>query len=259
MGGRSLIQACLNGARPPAAHPALPVTPVQLAADTAAVVAAGADAVHLHPKDNDGLDTLDPDTVDAVMTAVRFVLPSVPIGVTTGAWALRDPAARVEAVQRWSVLPDLASVNWHESGSEAVAAALLERGIGVEAGLWNLDAAQAWGASPLRGEVARVLIELPEGIDETELVIHTQDLLEAVREVAPGVPVLLHGEARSAWPALRHALALGLQTRIGLEDTLRLSDGSTATDNAALVRAARELADRHTIPVGLPGEDPPLR
>lgn len=258
MGGRSLIQACLNGARPPAAHPALPVTPVQLASDIAAAIEAGADCIHLHPKDVDGLDTLDADAVDAVMTAVRFVFPSVPIGVTTGAWALPDPAARVEAIRRWTVLPDLASVNWHEAGSEAVAAALLEHGIGIEAGLWSLDAVEAWSASPLRRDVARVLIELPEGIGETELVILSQDMLEAVRAVAPQVPVLLHGEARSAWPALRHAVALGLQTHIGLEDTLRLPDGSTAPDNAALVRAARELADRHTIPVGLPEEDVPL-
>jgi uncharacterized protein (DUF849 family) len=52
------------------------------------------------------------------------------------------------------------------------------------------------------------------------------------------VPVLLHGEDGSAWPVLRHAVRLGLDTRVGLEDTLVLPDGRPAPDNAALVRAA---------------------
>jgi uncharacterized protein (DUF849 family) len=49
-----LLKACLNGNRPPGAHPALPLTPPELAADTAASVAAGAAAVHVHPRDTDG-------------------------------------------------------------------------------------------------------------------------------------------------------------------------------------------------------------
>jgi hypothetical protein len=63
-------------------------------------------------------------------------------------------------------------------------------------------------------------------------------------EAAVPVPmpeVLLHGEGTSCWPALRHAVRLGLDTRIGLEDALTLPDGSPAPDNAALVRAARAL------------------
>ena len=51
-------------------------------------------------------------------------------------------------------------------------------------------------------------------------------------------PILLHGQDAVAWPVLRRAQALGLDTRIGLEDTLTLPDGSPAPDNASLVRAA---------------------
>ncbi len=46
------------------------------------------------------------------------------------------------------------------------------------------------------------------------------------------VPVLLHGEGTSAWPALLLAGRLGLSTRIGLEDVLVLPDGAQAADNA---------------------------
>lgn len=55
--------------------------------------------------------------------------------------------------------------------------------------------------------------------------------------------VLLHGLDDSCWPLLRHAGRRGLQTRIGLEDTLLLPDGSTAPGNAELVRAAVEVLE----------------
>lgn len=54
----------------------------------------------------------------------------------------------------------------------------------------------------------------------------------------PDIPILLHGEEGSTWPLFDLAVELGLATRIGLEDTLLLPDGSIAPGNAALVRAA---------------------
>jgi uncharacterized protein (DUF849 family) len=59
---------------------------------------------------------------------------------------------------------------------------------------------------------------------------------------AGGPPVLLHAQDASAWDVLREAVRLGLDSRIGLEDTLLLPDGSVAPDNAALVAAAVALA-----------------
>jgi uncharacterized protein (DUF849 family) len=50
--------------------------------------------------------------------------------------------------------------------------------------------------------------------------------------------VLLHAEGPATWPVLAEAVRRGLDTRIGLEDTLCLPDGSPAEDNAALVAAA---------------------
>jgi uncharacterized protein (DUF849 family) len=42
------IKACLNGRRSRDEHPGVPVTPAELAAEAAASVPAGAEAVHLH-------------------------------------------------------------------------------------------------------------------------------------------------------------------------------------------------------------------
>jgi uncharacterized protein (DUF849 family) len=244
-----LLKACLNGPRQRGGHTTLPLTPEEIAADAALVAVAGAGAVHVHPKDDDGADTLGAQRVAAVVAAVRAAVPGLPVGVTTGAWALPDPDERVAAARSWTVLPDFASVNWHEAGSEALAAVLLDRGVGVEAGLWHAEAIDAWLASPLRDRCFRVLLELPDGLDEAQTVAEAARLLERLGE--PGTEFLLHGEGTSCWPALRHAARRGLATRIGLEDVLELPDGTPAPDNAALVRAAtRVLLGR---PVGPPG------
>ena len=235
-----LLQACVNGNRMPADHPALPITAADLAAEAISVVAIGADALHLHVKHDDGTDTLDADTLARVLTAVRKAAPDLEVGVTTGAWAEPDPARRVAALQSWTELPDVASVNWHEKGAEDVAATLLERGVGVEAGLWHAEAVEAWLASPLRDWCRRVLLELPDGLDGLTTESEARRLL-GLLHTGPGsqVPVLLHGEGSSTWATLACAARWGLATRIGLEDTLVLPDGTTAPGNAALVTAAR--------------------
>ena len=192
-----LIKACLNGPRRPGDHPALPCTPAAVARDAAAVVAAGAGALHVHPKDDAGADSLDPEDVAAVVTAVREAVPGIPVGVTTGAWALRDPELRVAAVRAWTVLPDFASLNWHEEGADAVAAALLDRGVQVEAGLWHLEGVAAWAASPYRDHCLRLLLELPDGLDAGAVDAEAARLLAAVGERSP---VLLHGMGSSTWP-----------------------------------------------------------
>ena len=234
------LKACINGVRTPEEHSALPVSPDQLAAEAMAAYGAGARAVHLHPKDDRGVDSLLAVDVAAAVVAVREALPGLPLGVTTGFWALPDAEQRRGAIEKWSVLPDFASVNWHEPGSEELAELLLSRGIGVEAGIFHAEAARAWAASDLAAHCLRVMVELGADGD----VATADGVLEVVAEAQSPAPVLLHGLDESCWPLLQHAGARGLQTRIGLEDTLRLPDGSLADGNAALVSAAVELLSR---------------
>jgi uncharacterized protein (DUF849 family) len=234
------VKACINGARTPDAHPNLAVSPAQLAAEAVAAHQAGAKAVHMHPKSDDGVDSLLPQHVDAAVSAVRLAAPGLPLGVTTGFWALPDVDARLRAVDGWTVLPDFASVNWHEPGSEDLARLLMSKGLGVEAGIFHAEAAESWAASEIAAHCLRVMIELgPDGDIAT-----ADDLLSQVLAAGSRAPVLLHGMNESCWPLLEHAGACGVQTRIGMEDTLRLPDGSTAVDNAALVSAAVQLLSR---------------
>jgi len=234
------VKACINGARTPDAHPNLPVTPAQLAAAAVQAHEAGAQAVHMHPKTADGKDSLEPDTVAAAVDAVRAALPGLALGVTTGYWALPDADARRRAVERWTVLPDFASLNWHEPGSPELAEILLGKGMGVEVGLFHAEAVASWAESDIARHCMRAMIELQGGDD----IAVADDMLARVHAAGSPAPVLLHGLDESCWPLLKHAGVAGVQTRIGLEDTLRMPDGSTAPDNAALVSAALELLSR---------------
>ena len=122
-GPKIYVKACINGARTPDQHPNLPVTPEQLAAAALAAHGAGAKAVHMHPKTADGVDSLLPEHVDAAVSAVRHAATGPAAG---GDDRVLGAARRGRAVARrdgWTVLPDFASVNWHEPGSEELARA----------------------------------------------------------------------------------------------------------------------------------------
>ena len=107
-------------------------------------------------------------------------------------------------------------------------------------GIFHAEAAESWAASDIAPHCMRVMIELgPDGDAAT-----ADELISLVAAAGSPAPVLLHGLDESCWPLLEHAGVRGVQTRIGMEDTLRLPDGSTAEDNAALVSAAVELLSR---------------
>lgn len=226
---------CLNGTRGAEDGAVVPLSPQALADSAAEAVAAGATDIHVHAKTPCGQDSLSPRVLTPTLEAIRARV-TVPVGVTTGAWAEPDPAARVARIRSWTVLPDHASVNWHEEGAGDVAAALIERGVGVEAGIWSgTDGAARFTGSPLGPRVLRVLAEVTDRSADTA----EDSALTLLADLgsAFGRPVLLHGEDAGAWPVLRLAGRLGLATRVGLEDTLLLPDGERALSNARLVTA----------------------
>ncbi|MFF9769306.1 3-keto-5-aminohexanoate cleavage protein [Streptomyces sp. NPDC014636] len=231
-----MVQVCLNGRRSAADGAGVPMSPEGLARSAVEAVAAGATSVHVHPKAPCGHDSLSPRVLAPALEALRAQV-RVPVGVTTGAWAEPDPAARLARVRAWSPLPDFASVNWHEPGAEEVAGELLARGVAVEAGIFSgTDGASRFAASPLGPRVLRVLAEVTDPGPATAEA--SARALLAELGTAHGRPVLLHGEEGGTWPVLRLAGRLGLATRIGLEDTLLLPDGRRAGSNAELVAEA---------------------
>ena len=92
-----MLQAALNGDRTRDEHPAVPLSAAELARDAAACVAAGAGAIHLHPRDAEGRESAAPEVVNGVVEAVKAAC-GVPVGVTTGAWIEPDLERRLAAI-----------------------------------------------------------------------------------------------------------------------------------------------------------------
>src|SRR5947208_2824903 len=144
-----LLKAAINGGRSTAEHPTVPVTPDEQATAVTECVKAGAQTIHLHVRSDSGVESLFAEDVSRTLLAVRSASPSAQIGVSTGAWILPDPAARLQAVAGWEALPDFASVNFSEVGSVELAQMLISRGVGVEAGLCDSEAGKAFLKSGL--------------------------------------------------------------------------------------------------------------
>ena len=233
-----LLQAALNGPFDKDLHPKLPVSAQELARDAAACVTAGAQAIHVHPRDADGTERLDARVVDAVVTAVRDAC-GVSVGVSTGAWIEPDLARRLELLAGWSA-PDYASVNLSEEGAAEVMRTLLDAGIGIEAGVWSVEDAQRLAACGLGDRVTRVLIE-PVDISAGDAVTLVDQIHATLDRLGLSAPRLQHGDGEATWVLLRDAIRRGIDTRIGLEDTVDGPDGARADGNEALVRAARGL------------------
>src|SRR6476469_5109233 len=186
-----LLQAALNGPYTKDEHPAMPITAAELAADARACVAAGACAIHMHPRNQWGEETLDPDVINATVREVKAAC-GVPVGVSTGAWIEPDHAPKLEYIRAWSE-PDYASVNVSEDGWQEVVQALRENGIGVEAGVWSIEDAQALNESGLASDLTRILIE-PVDADPAQAVA----LVATLRSNLPG-SILQHGDGAATW------------------------------------------------------------
>jgi uncharacterized protein (DUF849 family) len=235
-----IVQACINGARPSAFHPALPLTSDAMARDSAACVAAGAAEIHLHPRGPDARETLAPAAMDATLLAVRRRCPGTLIGVSTGAWIERSERDTIAAIDAWNELPDYASVNLEEPAAPAVIARLRQRGVAVELGLASVADAERAISLNLARHALRILIEISE--QDRDKAVAVAGGIQAVLDRA-GVrrPMLLHGCDSTVWNFVALAAKRRWSTRVGLEDGRERPDGTIASGNAALVAAAMTL------------------
>jgi uncharacterized protein (DUF849 family) len=238
-----LVQAALNGGTTRTRHPAVPLTPAELADEARAAQRAGAGAFHLHPRDPAGEQTLEPEHVLAAVAAVRAAT-SLPVGVTTGIWTVDgDVRRRLALVAGWigKDRPDYASVNLNEPGTNELADLLTSLGIGIEAGVWEPADARLLGASTFRDKIAWVLME-PPGHAPADAVATAAATAAELASLGITARQVRHGYDFATWDVLRAAVADGQDIRVGLEDTTVLPDGTTARGNADLVAAAARLS-----------------
>lgn len=232
-----LLTVALNGSRK---HPRAPRTPQEIAADAVAVVQAGAQILHVHAFDDDGHETLAAKPCEMMLRALRAACPGIPVSLTTSAEIEPDPVRRLAIVSRWTLLPDLVTANQGEPGIAELCEHLINRGVGIEAGLLSLDDARAFVRSGLSRRCVRALIE-PLDADPTVAVAHAAAMEDVLAAAGIDLEQVHHGDGLSSWAVNARALGRGHGIRTGLEDTAVLPDGRIAPDNAAIVHTAKAM------------------
>jgi uncharacterized protein (DUF849 family) len=237
-----VLQAALNGDRTAEEHPAIPRTPEELAIAAAGAVREGAQVLHLHPYE-DGLQTLAAEPCAAAIRAVRAACPGIPISLSTSDAIEADPEKRMHLIGQWVELPELVTANQGEAGIEGLCELLLERGVGIEAGLLTRADARAFVERPeLIARCERVLVE-PLDADPADAVHLGAQIERTLADAGITLPQVHHGDAIATWDVMDRGAARGHGIRVGLEDTVVMPDGTLADDNAMLVaEAARMLA-----------------
>lgn len=235
-----MIKAAINGVRSNAYHPRLPFDANTAAQESARCIMDGAGAIHVHVWNRQNQESLAPVDVAQFLTAIRTTCPNIPVGISTGEWIVPNLDERLSCIANWEVLPDFVSLNTDEADFETVAGLLLSKNIGIEAGIFNSGAVQAFAAWGKRDQCLRVLIE-PNETTVDAAILNVKQIETILDDAAPQLPRLLHGLDSTTWPMVQLAAERGYSTRIGFEDSAYLPTGQVAEFNDELVLAAAKI------------------
>jgi uncharacterized protein (DUF849 family) len=240
-----IITVAPNGARKTRAdHPALPITPDELAEEAAQCLAAGAAMIHLHVRDENARHTLDVGRYREAIAAIRSrVGNELIIQVTSEAVGIYSAQQQMAMVRQ--LRPEAVSLAIRElcpeGGDEELAAGffawLHSESIAPQYILYSVEDVAKFNALRERGVIpgARpsVLYVLGRyGSEGTASIEQLQLMIAAAKEDVTW-SVCAFGSAEAS--CMDSAVLLGGHCRVGFENNLRLASGDTAPTNAALV------------------------
>ena len=251
-------------------HPAIPVTPAQIAAAAVEAAQAGATVVHCHVRDpKTGKGSRDPALYREVMERIRDSGVDVIVNLTAGMGGdleigggeapmnfgpgtdLVGPLARLVHVEE--LLPDICTLdcgtlNFGDGDTIYVSTpAALRAGarriteLGVKAELEIFDTGHLWFANQmireglLKDPIFQLCLGIPWGAPAD-----TTTMKAMVDNLPPGVTWAGFGIGRMQMPMAAQAVLLGGNVRVGLEDNLWLDKGVPAS-NGSLVERVIEL------------------
>jgi uncharacterized protein (DUF849 family) len=250
-----ILAVAPNGARRQKAdHPALPLTPAELAREAAACREAGAAMLHLHVRDRDGGHLLDAEAYRTATAAIRAAVgQDMIVQITTEAVGLYTPAQQRAVVR--DTAPEAVSLALKEMipnpGDEGEAAAFYREqaalGVLMQHILYSPEDVRRFRDLRRRGV-------LPDGRAQVLFVLgrYARDLRSDPADLLPfleawgdgdgcGWSICAFGPREAACVGV--AAGLGGHGRVGFENNLWRPDGRVAAGNADLVAAARAAAD----------------
>jgi len=243
-----IVMSAPNGARRGKAdHPALPLTPDEIAACADQVANAGASIIHLHVRDEQNAHSLDPDRYRAAIGAIHARIGNhLIVQVTTeacGRYTPEQQMAMVRELQPEAVslaLQELCPDESHESVAAEFFAEMQAHDVMGQYILYSPEDVARLSDLRQRGIVpdARPFVLFVLGRYSDSLTGDPGLLGHYVEELQADATwmVCCFGDAENQ--AAAEAAGMGGHARVGFENNLRLPDGTTAPDNAALVRLA---------------------
>ncbi len=274
---RKVIITCalVGSATQKSQNPAVPYTPAELAESAALAQKAGAAMVHVHAREDDGTNSTRVERIREAYDRIGEKCPGLIVNCTSALGAGATFEQRMEQIAL--IKPEMASLNMatmnfaavnrktgevlgdytFENRLEKVAEfARLMRDSGVKpelecysmAGLENYHYLSnggcfenpvnfnfVWGvcggASFRPGTFVDMVSALPAGANFTACGVGVQE-----------------------WPAVAQAVICGGHVRVGLEDNVRLPDGSLAKGNYELVEMAARIIESLGCEVATPDE-----
>ncbi len=254
-------------------HPAIPVTPTQIAAAAVEAAKAGATVVHCHVRNpENGKFSRDPALYAEVMDRIRESGVDVIVNLTAGMGGdleigpgehptqfgpntdLIGPMARLIHVEQ--LLPeictlDCGTLNFGDGDTIYVSTPTALRAgakhiteLGVKAELEIFDTGHLWFAKQMikEGLLENPLFQLCLGIP-WGAPADTTTMKAMVDNLPPGAVWSAFGIGRSQMPMLAQSVILGGNVRVGLEDNLWLDKGVPAS-NGSLTERAVEIITR---------------
>jgi uncharacterized protein (DUF849 family) len=250
-------------------HPAIPVTPTQIAAAAVEAAKAGATVVHCHVRDpQSGKGSRDPALYREVMARIRDSGVDIIVNLTAGmggdleigacenplafgpATDLVGPLARLVHVEE--LLPDICTLdcgtlNFGDGDTIYVSTpAALRAGakriteLGVKAELEIFDTGHLWFANQmikeglLRDPLFQLCLGIPWGAPAD-----TTTMKAMVDNLPAGATWAGFGIGRMQMPMAAQAVLLGGHVRVGLEDNLWLDKGVPASNGSLVERVIK--------------------
>lgn len=250
-------------------HPAIPVTPTQIAAAAVEAAKAGATVVHCHVRDPDtGKGSRDPALYREVMGRIRDFGVDIIVNLTAGmggdleigagenplafgpATDLVGPLTRLVHVEE--LLPDICTLdcgtlNFGDGDTIYVSTpAALRAGarriteLGVKAELEIFDTGHLWFANQMikEGLLHDPLFQLCLGIP-WGAPADTTTMKAMVDNLPAGATWAGFGIGRMQMPMAAQAVLLGGHVRVGLEDNLWLDKGVPASNGSLVERVIK--------------------
>jgi uncharacterized protein (DUF849 family) len=247
----TIIMAAPNGARKQKSdHPALPITIAETVAAAKACFDAGASILHAHVRDENGAHVLDAGRYISLLDAMRNAVPEMLVQITTEAVGRYSPQEQADVV--FAVKPDFVSVGFGEMMGDASADAVAHaRDFYHQAHAENIHVQHILYSPEHLASFKMAMADgiLPSGLDDGLHVLlvlgrYTANFQSDPDDLQQFIKVGLSDFASWSvcafgyreFDAMQAAIAAGGHCRVGFENNLHLKDGTSAPDNAALVR-----------------------